>query len=274
MQNLKYILYITILLFIVACQNEDSNETEVATSEILAPSSIHYKIINTYPHDTSSFTQGLEWIGDTLIESTGNYGESKLILFNKELKKIAAPIVLDNKLFGEGTTLFNDKIYQLTWRENKVLIYDVKTFKKINELYWPYEGWGITHNDSNLIISTGGSNLYYVDPTNLAIKKTLGVYNNYGYQSNINELEWVNNKIFANVWEQDYLLVIDPNTGLIESTIDLKNIIIQAGASYEPKLLNPGFVLNGIAFKEKTNTFFITGKCWPLVIELKLDKNK
>jgi glutamine cyclotransferase len=149
-------------------------------------------------------------------------------------------------------------------------VYDAKTLQKINEMNWPYEGWGLTHNDSSLIVSTGGSNIYFVDPATFSIQRTLGVYNNYGYVSDINELEYVNGKIYANLYLHDNIIQIDPQTGLVTGNLDLSDILAKASAKYDPKTVNGGYVLNGIAYKKETQTFFITGKCWPLMMEIKL----
>jgi glutamine cyclotransferase len=177
---------------------------------------------------------------------------------------------LSDAYFGEGTTLFKDKIYQLTWKEHKVFIYDVKTLKKVNELYWPYEGWGMTHDDTSIIVNTGGSNIYYVDPQNFSVKKTLGVFNNYGYVSNINELEYVEGKLYANVYMTDNIIQIDPLSGRVMGNLDLSNILIKVGINKDPKSKDTGNVLNGIAYHKLKNTFYITGKNWPVMIELKI----
>ena len=137
-------------------------------------------------------------------------------------------------------------------------------------MYWQYEGWGLTHNDTALIVSTGGSDIYMVDPNTFAIKKTIGVYNNYGYVSNINELEYVDGKIFANIYGQNEVVVIDPATGQIINNINFSNLLAQAGVKYDPTTIDVGYVLNGIAYQEKSKSFYITGKCWPVMVEIKL----
>jgi glutamine cyclotransferase len=273
----KPFLFLSILL-IGACKNHsdqsnsDSSNSNQATAStgITAPTNLNYALVKVYPHDTTCYTQGLEWYGNTLIEGTGNYGKSVLHILDTQMLPVKGPVKLASDFFGEGTTLFNGKIYQLTWKENKVFVYDAKTLKKLGELYWPYEGWGLTHNDTSLIVSTGGSNLYFVDPVNFSIQKTLGVFDNYGYTSNINELEWVDGKIFANIYYQDKIVVIDPTSGSVTATMDMSNILAQAGVKYNPRSVNDGYVLNGIAYKPQTKTLFVTGKCWPVMVELSL----
>ena len=150
-----------------------------------------------------------------------------------------------------------------------MFVYDAKSFKKIGELYWPYEGWGMTHDDTSIIVNTGGSNIYYVNPTDFTVKKTLGVYNNFGYVSNINELEYVNGKLYANVYMTDNIIQIDPSTGNVLATADFSNILSKVGIKNDPRIIDAGNVLNGIAYHKQKGTFFITGKDWPVIIELK-----
>ena len=268
MTYFKYLLGLVILTS--ACKSTNSNEVEVAnTNAIPTPVNLNYELVKVYPHDTTSYTQGLEWNGDKLIEGTGLRGKSVLKLMDSNMKTLGKMVHLEKEYFGEGTTLFNNKIYQLTWQEHKVFVYDATTLKKINELYWPYEGWGLTHNDTALIVSTGGSNIYFVDPINFSIKKTLGVFDNKEYITSINELEYANDKIYANIYGQDKIMIIDPISGSVTAVVDFSNLLAQAKAKYDPRVNESGFVLNGIAYKKETNTFFITGKCWPIMVEIK-----
>lgn len=174
-------------------------------------------------------------------------------------------------VFGEGITLFNNKIYQLTYQNHKVYVYDANTFKKEKEFEWPFEGWGITHNDSSLIISTGGSNLYFVNPATFKIERTVGVLDNNGYIDSINELEYVNGSIYANKYLTDLILKINPQTGIIEGKVDLTNLIKESGASYDPRSIDAGYVLNGIAYNKEKKSFYITGKRWPFIAEVKFN---
>ncbi len=271
----KVILYIPFLA-IIACNNT-SQDTNADTSNtgnnatLVAPTPLNYSLVKVYPHDTSAYTQGLEWYHDQLIESTGLNGKSRLYRMNNQLQPMGQQVKLDPSYFGEGITVFKDKIYQLTWQEHKVFVYNATTLKKEQEFTWPYEGWGITHNDSSLIISTGSSNLYFVHPSNFEIERTVGVYHQYGYQSMLNELEYINGKIFANIYGQNEIVIIDPNTGSILQKMDCSNLLTQAKTSYNPQNIDGGYVLNGIAYRATTNTLFLTGKCWPVIIEVKLN---
>ena len=273
---MKKYLAVLIGLLVIACNNTETSEqtdsnNDSGNTAIAAPTALNYLIQKVYPHDTSAYTQGLEWNNNRLVEGTGLRGKSVLYQMDEQLKPVGKKVNLELPYFGEGITVFNGKIYQLTWEEHAVFVYDATTFKKINTLNWPYEGWGLTHNDSSLIVSTGSSNLYFVNPTDFSIKKTLGVFNEYGYQSMLNELEYVDGKIFANIYGQNDIVVIDPNTGRIMNKIDCSNLLAQAKVNYNPLTIDAGFVLNGIAYKKSTNTYFITGKCWPVIVEVKLN---
>ena len=264
----------SILLFLFttslfAC-NTDNNNDANNENAIAAPTALSYEVIKVYPHDTSSYTQGLEWNGNKLIESTGLEGKSVLQILDSNMKPLGDKVKLDKDYFGEGTTLFQDKIYQLTWKTHKVFVYDAKTLKKTNELYWPYEGWGLTHNNTSLIVSTGESNIYFVNPIDFSIQKTLGVFNQYGYLSNINELEFVNGQLYANVYGRNEVVVIDPISGQVKSSIDFSNLLSQAGVKYDPLSIDAGYVMNGIAYHAAKKTFFITGKSWPVLVEIRL----
>lgn len=274
---MKKELIVLISLFAIACNNTnnadtaDSNNESEGNTTISAPIALNYTIQKVYAHDTTAYTQGIEWHNNSLIEGTGLKGKSLLYQMDDQLKPFGKKNKLDPTYFGEGITVFDGKIYQLTWEEHVVFVYDATTLKKIKTLSWPYEGWGLTHNDTALIVSTGSSNLYFVNPTDFSIQKTLGVFNEYGYQSMLNELEYVDGKIFANIYGQNNIVVIDPNSGKITNKIDCSNLLAQAKASYNPLLIDAGYVLNGIAYRKSTDTYFLTGKCWPVIVEIKLN---
>jgi glutamine cyclotransferase len=271
--------YIAVLfsLVVIACNNTNNADTSASSMDaaeitaIAAPKALNYTIQKVYPHDTSAYTQGLVWYNNRLIEGTGLKGKSVLYQMDDQLNIIGKKVQLELPYFGEGITVLDGKIYQLTWEEHKVFVYDAITLKKINTLNWPYEGWGLTHNGTSLIVSTGSSNLYYVNPSDFTIQKTLGVFNEFGYQSMLNELEYVDGKIFANIYGQNDIVVIDAKTGNITNKMDCSNLLAQAKVDYNPLTIDAGFVLNGIAYKKSTNSYFLTGKCWPVVVEVKLN---
>jgi glutamine cyclotransferase len=269
----KTIYSFLVAAFLVSCGDDkpgnDTNATVVALTP--PPAVLQYSVIKVYPHDTASYTQGLIWENDHLIEGTGERGVSKLRNIELETGKPRKEINLEPKYFGEGVTLFNNKLYQLTWQEHKVLVYDPTTFKKLQEFEWPMEGWGLTHNGKQLIISTGGSNIYFVNPETFKIERTLGVTDNNGYLSMINELEFVDGKIYANIYETDTIVRINPETGVVEARADLADFLKQTGAKYDPRTINGGYVLNGIAYDAAKKSFYITGKRWPVLAEVKFN---
>jgi len=268
---IKYISFYSLFATLIACNNTiSSSEQNEGQDAIKAPTSLQYEIVKVYPHDTSAYTQGLEWQGNILFEGTGNYGKSILHKMDSNMRPQGNKVNLDKEFFGEGITLFNNKIYQLTWKEHKVFVYNAVTLNKEKELYWPYEGWGITHNDSALIVSTGGSDIYLVDPNTFSIKRTIGVFNNYGYVSDINELEYVNGLLYANIYGQKEVLVIDMKSGQVVKNINFSNLLVQAGVKYDPSTIDAGYVLNGIAYQKQSNTFFIAGKCWPVLVQIRI----
>ena len=240
-------LLIWLVLGAISCQSGAESETQGGENIniVQEPANISYQIIKLYPHDTSSFTQGLEWYKDQLWEGTGMEMESKLLLTDYTTGKAVKKVKLPDNEFGEGITFFKDKIYQLTWQEHKVYQYNAKTLAVEKTFDWPYEGWGLTHNDTALIVSTGGSNIYWVDPTNFKIVKTLGITDNNGYVDSINELEWVDGFLYANKYLTDYILKIDPATGQVVGRMNLSGILQQTN---QPVSANTD-VLNGVAYR-------------------------
>lgn len=267
----KFLSFITLVIFFAACKNEastDNNNTATVANTIAAPANISYNIIATYPHDTSSYTQGLIWQNNMLYEGTGLEGESRLIKEDIKSGKATQSVSLDPAVFGEGITLFNDKIYQLTWQSHKVYVYDAKTFKKLKELSWEHEGWGLTNNGTDLIVSTGDSNLYFVDPETFKIKKIVGVSDNNGPVGNLNELEYIDGVVYSNIYLTDYIIKIDPANGHILGKMDLSGLLQKSGKQADTQ---GGLVLNGIAYDSAKKSMYITGKKWPLLFEVKLN---
>ncbi len=268
----KYLLVMLILFFSGCNNNSDNHVTDDNLNP--PPPNITYTIVKVYPHDTSSYTQGLIWHNDELYEGTGLEGFSKLRKINIQNGKAEEEIKLDSAEFGEGITLLNNKIYQLTWRNNKVHVYDANTFKKIKDFNWPYEGWGLTNNGKELIISTGSSNLYFVNADSFRISKIVSVTNNYGPVPAINELEYIHGYIYANQFETDYILKINPETGRVEAQLDCAGLLQKSGMNIDLQQygVKTGYVLNGIAYDSTKNSLYITGKKWPALFEIKLNE--
>lgn len=263
----KIALFLLPLMMLACNDTKEESSSDNATAAIPTPANIGYNIVKIYPHDVTSYTQGLIWFNNTLYEGTGLEGESRLMKIDIETGKATQKIDIPSEYFGEGITILNNKIYQLTWEDHKVFVYDLATFKKIKEFDWNMQGWGITHNGKQLLISTGDSNIYFVNPETFAIERTLGVYDNNGYLADLNELELVNGSIYANVYLKNYIAKINPETGLVEGRIDLTSILQKTG---QPTTENTD-VLNGIAFNPTNNSFYITGKRWPALYEIKLN---
>ncbi|MDP3393824.1 glutaminyl-peptide cyclotransferase [Sediminibacterium sp.] len=267
---MKKLFYFLVLSYIMSsCQTnaEADNTQQEKLQAIQEPVNIPFQVLNIFPHDTSSYTQGLIWYEGKLWEGTGLLTESKLLLTDLKTGKAIKSVKLPDNEFGEGITILNNKIYQLTWEDHKVYVYDLKTLKQEKVFDWPYEGWGITTDGKALLVSTGGSNLYWVDPSTFKITKTLGVSDNNGYVDSINELEWINGFIYANKYLTDYILKIDPSSGLVVGKLNLTGLLQQ---SNQPIVANTD-VLNGIAFNPTTGNLLITGKRWPALFELKLN---
>jgi len=268
----KVLAFLSIALIFWACKNNESNNnnnaTENTANTIAPPATINYNIVASYPHDTSSYTQGLIWQNNSLYEGTGLEGQSRLMKVDIKNGKAVQSISIDPSVFGEGITMLNDKIYELTWQSHLVYVYDAKTFKKIKEFNWDHEGWGITHNGKELIISTGDSNLYFVDPGTFKLLRIVGVSDNNGPVGNLNELEYINGSVFSNIYLTDYIVKIDPSNGHITGKIDLTGLLEKSGKRVDKE---DGLVLNGIAFDSAKNSLYITGKKWPLLYEIKLN---
>lgn len=278
----KRIFAITYLLaFTISCNNigtDSSLEISTSNAGIKEPSSIVFNVLNSFPHDTAAFTQGLEVYNGNFIESTGLNKRSSLRLVDMKTGKVLNQINNEDAVFAEGITVFNDTIYQLSWQNHQVFLYDAKTLKKIGIIPWSGEGWGITHDEKNLIISEGSDKLYFVQPGTLKLIKVLSVADNYGAVNNLNELEMIDGFIFANRWQYDYILKIDPSTGFVVGQINMKDFL-QKNSKYDLSYLTKpgstgsesGAVLNGIAYDQKTKKLYITGKLWPEIFEIRLN---
>ena len=217
------IVFSSLMLF--ACGNQQNNDAETVNANVTpAPAVMNYQVLKIYPHDTSSFTEGLIWLNNSLYESTGLNKQSKLLRVNLETGKAFQKVILPDIYFGEGISVLNNKIYQLTYREHKVFVYDMNFKKLPQEFEWPFEGWGMTTDGTHLIINTGGSNLYFVNPETFKIERTLGVTDQNGYVDSINEMEYLDGYVYANRYLKDDILKINLKTGIVEAKADLSGI--------------------------------------------------
>ncbi len=269
---MKYTLTLIFLLGLLAgCKSKTEDNKEDANA-ITVPAVLSYSITNVYPHNTGSYTEGLEWHDSTLYESTGNYGQSKLARVSLHTGKDIQKIDLAKEYFGEGITVLNGKIYQLTYQEKKCFVYDFKTFKKIGEFTYTGEGWGMTNDGKYLIMNDSSNNIYFRDPETFQVVKSVGVYDNNGPLAMINEMEYVNGFIYSNVYTKNDIVKIDPATGRVLAKADFSYVLNKyaPGAISDDDQINKS-VLNGIAYDSIGKRFFITGKNWPKMFEVKFN---
>lgn len=225
-----------------------------------------YEIIHTWPHDMQAYTQGLVFNDGKLLESTGRVGRSSLRLVEPETGKVLKKVDVPAPYFAEGVTLLKGKIYQLTWQHQLGFIYDAWTFEKIGQFSYQGEGWGLANDRKSLILSDGTNRLRFLDPDNFQVRKTIAVVDG-GYPVNeINELEYVQGEIYANIWHEDRIARIDAETGRVLGWIDLSGLLSRSEAGDEEA------VLNGIAYDETNGRLFVTGKLWPKLFEIRLKR--
>lgn len=252
---------------------EDTTEEASTTITVLnneQPKIFSYKIINEYPHDIKSYTQGLEFHNGELYESIGQYGESKLRKINYKTGDILKNINLGNQYFAEGITILNDKLYQLTWRENTGFIYDITTLEKTGTFKYgkSKEGWGLCNDGTALYKSDGTDKIWTLDATNFTEQGYIQAFTNNGKIASLNELEWIDGKIYANIYQRNGVAIINPKNGAVEGVIDFSPL-------KEKVTQHPGLdVLNGIAFNSETNTIFVTGKDWDKLFEVEVFEQK
>ena len=220
-------------------------------------------VVQTYPHDPHAFTQGLEYYGGYLYESTGIAGQSTLRKVALETGEIVRKVSLPPQYFGEGLTIFQGKIYQLTWLSKKGFVCDLRTFRQIAEFPYDGEGWGLTHDDTSLIMSDGTNKIRYLDPVSFAVTRTLEVYAGREAVVNVNELEYIDGQIFANIWHSPRIARIDAHSGQVLACIDLTKIAAKEQRGDEG-------VSNGIAYDKAGDRLFVTGKNWPKLFEIKV----
>lgn len=271
---LKRILVVLMVSIFAACHNDDNLGDGTDANNLPAPQPITFSIDAVYPHDTAAFTQGLQFYNGKLYEGTGEFEESTLRIVDIKTGKVDQKYLIpDTSIFGEGITIFQNKIYQLTWQNKKIFVYNLNDIMHpIKTLSWTLEGWGITNDGKNLIISDGSDKLYYVlpDDTNNTMKqlKILSVADNTGALDQINELEFINGFVYANRWHTNDILKIDTSNGHVAGKMDLSGLLHQ----YAPDVKFEGeHVLNGIAYDSTTKKLYITGKDWPKMFEMHLN---
>ena len=268
----KFFGPIGLALFFISCSsngNESDDNGKAAPTGESAPAIVNYSVVNVFPHDTAAFTEGLLVHDGQLYESTGGQPQSNDfkswfgpvdIKTGKFLKKV----MLDTSYFGEGINILGGKLYQLTWQSNIGFVYDAKTFKKIKDFPIAGEGWALTNDGTNLIMSNGSSNLQYLDPETLKVLKIVGVQDNNGPVGNINELEYIKGHIYANQYGTSYILKIDPSSGRVVGKLDFTSLDNELKTKYPTAL-----EMNGIAYDSAANKIYVTGKAWPNLYEVR-----
>ncbi len=248
--------FIFFICFLVSCEKE--KKADAVEKDSLA---LSYGVRAQWAHDTGAFTQGLVIHNGKLFESTGQNGSSWIGIVDINSGKADKKVILDKAYFGEGITILNSKIYQLTYKNKIGFIYDLKTFKRLGEFeFSSSQGWGITHDNKNLIMSDGSENLTYLDTTILKPVKTLKVSDESGSVKNLNELEYIEGFIYANIWQTNRIVKIDPASGKVVGRLDLSQL------AQDAQMLNPRVdVLNGIAYHPTTKLMLVTGKYWPMI---------
>jgi glutamine cyclotransferase len=223
-----------------------------------------YRIINVYPHDVNAFTQGLVFEDGFLYEGTGLCGRSSVRKVDLETGNIVQIHELPRQYFGEGITIYEDRIIQLTWQSHTGFVYDRETFELLQEFAYPTEGWGITDDKTQLIMSDGTSVLHFLDPETFEEIGSVDVVDGNIRVTRLNELEYINGKVYANVWQTDRIVIIQPNTGRVTGWINLGGLLNPAERTQNTD------VLNGIAYDEDDGRLFVTGKLWPHLFEIEL----
>ncbi len=269
MFRLRLILVLALALSCFQCQPSGSNSSSAnkTTPTPNGPAPKYgYQIVNIWPHDSNAFTQGLILMDGKLLESTGNEGFSSLRRVELESGKVLKKVDVPEPYFAEGITVLNGKVYQLTWQHQLGFIYDAQTFDRVGQFNYQGEGWGLTTDGQSLILSDGSSSIKFLDPTNFRVTRSITVTDRARPVRELNELEYVNGEIYANVWHDNRIATIDPQSGRVNSWIDL------TGLMPEDELPDPEAVLNGIAYDQANDKLIVTGKLWPRVFEIKVKR--
>ena len=246
-------------------------ETYSVTAKVFsdrAPDEYTYRVINSYPHDPEAYTQGLLVIDGELYESTGQRGASDLRITDMSTGRPTRKLPLEDRFFGEGLTVFEDQLYQLTWTSNLCLVYDRTTLKRTKTFDYPTEGWGLATMGNEIVMSDGTDNLYFRDPDTFEVLRQGQVRDDQRPVSKLNELEYIDGLVYANVYPTDEIVMINPGTFAVEGRINLAGILNTN--NYD----RPLDVLNGIAYDKAKSKMYVTGKLWPKLFEIELVKKQ
>ena len=262
--NMKRLLFAIFLsIFAMACSSQPKRTT--AVPQIVEPVKYTYNIKAVYPHDTNSYTQGLQFVDGVLWEGTGEWGKSVLQKVDLQNGKAEVLATLPKSEFGEGITVLGDKVYQLTWTNNKVHVYDLQG-NHLKDMRYVGEGWGLTSDGESLYMSNGTTDIYKMNPETFKREGKITVTMRGEAVNFINELEWIDGKIWANVYTTDYVVIINPQTGIVEGLIDFTGLLKQEDVTERTD------VLNGIAYDAEGKRIFVTGKLWNKLFEIEINK--
>jgi glutaminyl-peptide cyclotransferase len=262
----KHLLLLALCLVSLQCNGGNTNVPANKPVETPVVLKHGYQIIGIWPHDSGAFTQGLIFSDGKLYESTGQVGQSSLRLVDLQSGSVAKKVDVPSPYFAEGITMLNGKIYQLTWMHEIGFIYDAQKLERVGEFKYNGEGWGIATDGRSLIISDGSNRLRFLDPDSFQVTKTIAVLDGKVPIDQLNELEYVNGEIYANIWHNDRVATIDPQNGRVTGWIDLTGLL-QPGDVHDPEA-----VLNGIAYDQAGDRLFVTGKLWPRLFEIKIKR--
>ena len=251
-------LLATSVLLVVPAQPPAHAQGQQVPPSLLTP----YEVVSSYPHDPKAFLQGWVWHDGGFYESTGLNGESTLRRVAFPSGDVVQKIDISREYFAEGLAMVGDRLIQLTWRTKKAFIYDRESFGMIGEFPYETEGWGLTYDGTALIMSDGSANLFFLDPETYQVTRTLPVTLDGRPIERLNELEWIKGEVWANVWQTDMIVRIDPATGQVVGVLDMTGLL--------PNRRDSDAVLNGIAYDAETDRTFVSGKRWPLLFEIRL----
>lgn len=264
-----------LLILLVGCGDKSAASAAPANTASAAPAAAvvtapvpeyTYQVVGTFPHDHTAFTQGLVYLKGVLFETTGLNGRSSLRRVEYQTGRVLQKSDLPSQYFGEGMTVIGDRIFQITWQNQKGFVYNLSTFAVEKEFTYTGEGWGLTTDGQTLILSDGTNTLRFLDPTTFKVLRTIGVFDRGQPLRMLNELEYVRGEIYANVWQTNTVVRIDPATGQLLGTIDFSGLLTAEDYRHHPD------VLNGIAYDATGDRLFITGKLWPKLFEVRLSR--
>ncbi len=274
MMPLLHLKLVTLLALLISCRSATTPTPPPVSSGsdqqvAMAPPATEvpvwtYEVVNTWPHDTTAYTQGLIYRDGMLYESTGLNGQSSLRKVELQTGKVLKKIPVASQYFAEGMTLLNGRIFQLTWQTQKGFIYEPENFRQIGEFNYTGEGWGLTHDGQSLILSDGTNQIRFINPETFKVERAISVVYKGKEVMELNELEYIRGEIYANIWQTDEIIRIDPKTGAVLGVIDLTGLLPGKRANEADD------VLNGIAYDEKGQRIFVTGKRWPKLFEIRL----